>query len=337
MRNLYNIVTGIIALFIVISCDNTDNVMISNDATTTLTASATNVILSTENEGTVALHLSWDAPDFGYNSIPKYKIYMDVAGDDFANPASFSAGSDLSLSIATEALNSKLVNTLGIAPNVPTDIVFKVAVILGTSQEIVYSNTTMVNLTGYDTPLDLSTDWGIVGSAAPNGWDGPDVPFYQTGTANIYAAYPTLIAGDIKFRKDNAWDLNYGDTGVDGTLDNGGDNITVNAGTYKIVLNLNTLTYTMEEYSWGISGTAITTDGNDIMLSYDPLYDNWTTTANLTNGTITFRLNNTDETSYGDTNGDGSLEANGEAINVAAGNYKITVDFNTMSYTLLPN
>ena len=47
----------------------------------------------------------------------------------------------------------------------------------------------------------------------------------------------TLLDGEYKFRSNEAWALNYGDTGADGTLDDGGDNIISVAGTYSFVLD----------------------------------------------------------------------------------------------------
>jgi hypothetical protein len=41
----------------------------------------------------------------------------------------------------------------------------------------------------------------------------------------------------MKFRANNNWDFNFGDTGADGTLEAGGTNIST-AGTYLITLDL---------------------------------------------------------------------------------------------------
>jgi uncharacterized protein involved in high-affinity Fe2+ transport len=43
----------------------------------------------------------------------------------------------------------------------------------------------------------------------------------------------------MKFRANNAWDYNLGDTGANGTMEYGGDNIKVpSAGNYTITLDL---------------------------------------------------------------------------------------------------
>ncbi|PIE48083.1 MAG: RagB/SusD family nutrient uptake outer membrane protein [Flavobacteriales bacterium] len=90
-----------------------------------------------------------------------------------------------------------------------------------------------------------TSDWGIVGSATPNGWDGPDMELYETGS-NEYTLYAELTEGEIKFRFNEDWGNNYGDDGADGTLEAGGSNIAIpTAGTYLVNLNLNDLTYSI--------------------------------------------------------------------------------------------
>ena len=87
--------------------------------------------------------------------------------------------------------------------------------------------------------------WGIVGSAATNGWDGPDKQVLSfDGIHKVwYANNVTLANGEIKFRQNNAWDINYG--GSNGNLELGGDNIIVTAGTYNIIVDFENLTYSL--------------------------------------------------------------------------------------------
>lgn len=84
----------------------------------------------------------------------------------------------------------------------------------------------------------LKTDWGLIGSATPGGWDSDQNMTYDM-TSKTWSITLNLTAGDIKFRANDAWDLNYGDTGFDGVPDAGGDNIAISAaGNYTIILNL---------------------------------------------------------------------------------------------------
>jgi hypothetical protein len=84
----------------------------------------------------------------------------------------------------------------------------------------------------------LKTTWGIIGSATAGGWDSDqDMTFNETD--KIWTATLDLTAGEIKFRANDAWDLNYGDDDANGTLEKGGANIAISeAGNYTITLNL---------------------------------------------------------------------------------------------------
>lgn len=95
--------------------------------------------------------------------------------------------------------------------------------------------------------------WAVTGSGTPNGWpDGGVVDHDMTYNAaeKTWSVTLTLSAGELKFRANDAWAINYGDEGADGILDfNSGTNIQVPApGTYLIKLNLSNprnYTYTL--------------------------------------------------------------------------------------------
>ena len=96
----------------------------------------------------------------------------------------------------------------------------------------VNANTNIGNLTYSITNI---TSMGVIGDATSGGWDTETALTYNADT-NAWEAEVTLTAGTIKFRANGAWDINFG-----GALDNltiGGENITVEAGTYKIALTL---------------------------------------------------------------------------------------------------
>ena len=91
------------------------------------------------------------------------------------------------------------------------------------------------------------SDWGLVGDATENGWNGPDMEMYETSN-NVYELYADLLGNQMKFRFNENWGINYGDNGSDGSLDPGGANIVIPVdGVYHVVLDLNTNSYTIEE------------------------------------------------------------------------------------------
>ncbi len=87
------------------------------------------------------------------------------------------------------------------------------------------------------------TDWGLIGSATPTGWDS-DTDMVYDDASGVLKITLDLVAGEIKFRANDAWDVNLGDTGGDGKLEYGGDNIAIAAdGNYTIELILNQANY----------------------------------------------------------------------------------------------
>jgi hypothetical protein len=106
-----------------------------------------------------------------------------------------------------------------------------------------------VDLGAMNAALGTQSDWGLVGSATPNGWgSGDDIEMYQTAT-NQYALYVDLLSGEMKFRFAEDWGNNYGDDGANGTLEAGGSNIAIGAaGTYYVTMNLNNNTYTVTPF-----------------------------------------------------------------------------------------
>jgi len=94
--------------------------------------------------------------------------------------------------------------------------------------------------TGTLTYSETMYDWGIIGSATVDNWDSDQNMTYDPVT-KTWRITLDLSAEEIKFRANDAWDWNYGDTGADALLDLGGDNIAVpTAGNYTVVLDLST-------------------------------------------------------------------------------------------------
>jgi hypothetical protein len=83
----------------------------------------------------------------------------------------------------------------------------------------------------------LRTDWGIIGDAVGGWGEADDVMMTWNAEKKVYEATVTMSAGGFKFRANHGWDYNLG--GADALTQNG-DNITVEAGTYYITLDLQT-------------------------------------------------------------------------------------------------
>ena len=89
------------------------------------------------------------------------------------------------------------------------------------------------------------TQWGIIGDATPGGW-AADTDMTIIGGTDKWTVTACGSVVVIKFRANDAWDINYGDDGADLSLEAGGANLVIGAaGNYTITMNLATLTYTI--------------------------------------------------------------------------------------------
>ncbi|RYC67905.1 SusE domain-containing protein [Spirosoma sordidisoli] len=331
----YNLLVMGMVLLTLGACEKEDvRAVLNPGSAPVVTLSSPTVVLTKENADQDALTVSWAKPDYGFNAPAAYTILMDKKGGDFTNAITVSTGSELRKTFKASELNPMLLK-LGLVAGTAADIDLKVQSDLGPGA-VLMSAVSSVKATPYLDKLDLSSTWGLVGSATANSWDGPDQPFYKTDQNNVFVAYVTLTDGEIKIRQDNKWDVNYGGTG--GTLKAGGDNIVVKAGNYRVTINMTALTYAIEPFSWGIVGSAAPNgwDGPDAPFVYDPSTDQWRAVVTLKDGDIKFRQNNAWTVNYG--GAAGTLKEGGDNIAVKAGTYLVTADFKPtgLKYTIEP-
>lgn len=181
---------------------------------------------------------------------------------------------------------------------------------------------------------------GIIGDATPGGWDDDTDLTQSNADPNVWSANVTLIDGEAKFRANDEWVIDWGagdfPTGV-GTQ--GGDNIPVIAGEYKVSLNTETGEYNFQEIvdyaSVGIIGDA-TPDGWDADTDMEKDDTNgalWSLRVILTDGELKFRADDDWAVNWGA--GDfpmGIAEQEGANIPIPAGEYNITFNSVTGEY-----
>ncbi|WP_370003347.1 SusE domain-containing protein [Winogradskyella sp.] len=308
-----------------------------------------NYVLAAGTSSNLGERFTWGNADFGTPTNVTYELQSSVSGDfTDANVVSSTTSNEIAMtigqmmSVATEA-------GLDADPDSPAPNTGSFSVRLraypgdtgsGTEAftDAVVINVELLESTGTGEGGIMPATWGVVGSGY-NDWGnaGPDGQFYTTSTADVFVAYVTLIDGAIKFRENNDWASNLGDDGADGTLEDGGADINVTAGTYKITLDVAGGTYMMEDFSWGVVGSGYNDWGNagpDAKFYYDYTTDTFKVGVRLIDGLIKFRQNNEWVTDFGDVGADGTLDAGGDDIPVTAGHYNITLDFNNGVYTI---
>ena len=333
MKNIFKkyLIASILGLFL-FSCENDElKTVMKSNATPGLSLSSNTATLSKDTPDANAVTVNWTKPEYGYSAAVSYRLLVDKAGNNFKTAQSFSTGNTTTYGWTNKQLNGLLAG-MGFKPQETANLEFMVESILS-ADLIQKSEVKKFTTAAYLDRLDLSSPWGLVGSAAPNGWDGPDVPFYKTlSSTGVFVCYAKLTDGDIKIRENNQWSVNYGDNGNDGTLEINGANITVKAGSYKVTFDSNKLLVKVEKFSWGIVGSAAPNgwNGPDLDFFYDPATDQFRALGNFTDGDIKIRKNNDWSINYGDTGNNGSLELNGDNIPVKKGVYLITFNPNTL-------
>lgn len=104
----------------------------------------------------------------------------------------------------------------------------------------------------YRLSVDLNTltytfeasNWGLIGSATAGGWDS-DTNMAYDAAEGAWVLTTDLVGGAVKFRNNDGWDINFGDSGADATLEAGGSDIVIpGGGNYTIKLYLDKAPYT---------------------------------------------------------------------------------------------
>ena len=323
--------------------------------------------ISAQTSNNISERLVWNAPDFDAPTTVTYVVEFSINSDFSTIDMSSGDTSNNHLGVKVSSM-LEFAETLGLdddpnttfsdgSPNNTGMVYARVTAFAGTSssganQSSTVSKTASMNIevlenVGACTDATLS-NWGLVGSAV-NGWGGTnrgfaagnDVPFLSNGQDGMFRAVATLYDGEFKIREDNAWGLNYGDDGADGTLEQNGANIAISAGHYVIdfdAVNF-TITITPAETVWCVVGSA-TLNGwgaaEDVKLVPDPCNDGVYIIKDvvLTDGEIKFRQDDAWGVNLGDNGADGTTEANGANIAVSAGTYDMTLDTVNGTYTL---
>ena len=327
MKNILKTAAICASLVLLVGCEKDEEKATMNaNARVESNISASTLVLDKTQSNTTALTVSWETKDLGVQLAPVYTVEFENIATGKINPLSAERSP---FTLTVKELNEYLVG-LGLKTGVATDVRVLVRAALSDQRSLVATKT--LKVTPYFDEIKAS-EWGVVGSATPNGWNGPDIKMWNSTDGNL-VAYATLSAGEIKFRKNNDWGVNLG--GSNGTLSSGGSNIAVTAGTYKITINVSKNTYTIETYSWGIIGSGARGwgDNDDVAMTYEGSTNSWVVKNIALDGEIKFRLNHSWGTNFGADSTDnpaaaleGDIKSGGNNIKVPAGTYNVSFSF----------
>lgn len=327
MKNILKTAAICASLVWLVGCEKDEEKATMNaNARVESNISASTLVLDKPQSNTTALTVSWETKDLGVQLAPVYTVEFENIATGKIKPLSAERSP---FTLTVKELNEYLVG-LGLKTGVATDVRVLVRAALSDQRSLVATKT--LKVTPYFDEIKAS-EWGVVGSATPNGWNGPDIKMWNSTDGNL-VAYATLSAGEIKFRKNNDWGVNLG--GSNGTLSSGGSNIAVTAGTYKITINVSKNTYTIETYSWGIIGSGARGwgDNDDVAMTYEGSTNSWVVKNIALDGEIKFRLNHSWGTNFGADSTDnpaaaleGDIKSGGNNIKVPAGTYNVSFSF----------
>lgn len=356
MKKLSILGLFIFALISFNSCETEDDIVFTTqeaDGFVFTNSTQDNYLLSPATSANLGERFTWMNADFGAPTNITYELQRSLIGDfTDSQVVTTTTSNEIAVTIGqmmTIAMEAGLDNTEG---NNTGSFSVRLRAFPGDtgsgtgalSDVLVLNVEILEETTGGGGGGIMPSVWGVVGSGY-NDWGsaGPDGQFYTTSEDGVIVAYVTLVDGEIKFRTDNDWSSgdDLGDAGNDGMLDQDPDNnIAVTAGDYKISIDTNDNSYSIEPYSWGVVGSGYNdwgNDGPDGKFYYDYTTDSFKVSLRLVDGDIKFRTNNdwSSGDDLGDAGDDGMLDQDADNnIAVTAGHYLITINFNDNSYSI---
>lgn len=175
---------------------------------------------------------------------------------------------------------------------------------------------------------------------AYQGWNAGNTATSLSSVNNdkIYEGYKYFPEDNspFLFTRVPSFALTLGDNGGDGTLEMNGDTIRAGeAGLYRIEVNLNDNTYTLERTEWGVLGTAAPGGWDtDVDMTWNAEEEAMEVFTDLTSGVIKFRANDDWAINLGDDNGDAILTQDGADIQIENGDsYHILLYLDKPDYT----
>ena len=293
-------------------------------------------VLEEAKANDVMTTFQWTAADFGFSAGVKYTVEIAMAGTNFASPITLGVVNALELAVTQGQINNILLSQ-GVEEALPTNMV--VRIIAEVSDEIsqTISDELPMTVTPYIVEIDYPT-LGVPGSY--QGWDpaNESTVIFSLKSDGIFEGFVFMTEGALfKFTDGPSWDVNWGDTGLDGILDPNGDDIPLPAsdGMYQLKVDINALTYQVAQTNWGVIGDATPTGWDaDTDMVYDEASGTLKVTLDLGTGFIKFRANDDWGINMGDNDTNGSLEYGGADIPIEeAGNYTIELILNVPKYT----
>ncbi|MET0392251.1 MAG: SusE domain-containing protein [Chitinophagaceae bacterium] len=332
----------------------------------TLTPSSTTpLVLLVSNASNTAVSFNWNASPYGANTI-SYALQAAVAGTAFASPQVKQLGTSLTTSFTVNDLNNMAI-AAGVIGGSTKDVEFRIVSYLGAgyTTPMVYSNVATIKVTTF-TPVPPTLY--IVGDATPGGWTNP-VPLPSQQFSRIdavsYGIVINLTAGKsyLLLPVNGSWDHKYGGASAtggalltDGAVPSSNTPSPATSGTYQIVVNFQTGTYTVTPFTATIPpnlyivGDATPGQWNNPVPTPSQQFtridaSSYALVVNLTAGKsyLFLPVNGSWDHKYGGASAtggtllaDGAVPGSNTPAPAVTGNYLIVVNFQTNTYSVTP-
>ena len=338
MKYIYKILALLVIAVGITSCDPNENfeILPKEESLQILTpASGEVIVLDDTNLSNNALFLSWSSPDSNSDYI--YDIEVAETGTDFENPTLLGQSETTNFSMSVDELNSFLLDAMNLDPEDAASLDVKV----------VTGNETSQIISLIFTPYTVEyTEFYLVGSLT--NWEPAEsLPMTKTDFNKFEITVNLADEDEFKFLPTNTgWDGDFGeDPDNEGMLiQEGEQNLKgYTAGKYKVSVDLNAFTFVVEEViapeSLFLVGSLTGWDPSTSLPFSKPYENVFTIVAALPDGAeFKFLPTNTSwDGDWGeDPNNLGMIIQEGEQNikGYSAGNYLITVDFNTLTFKL---
>ena len=334
---------GLLMVFALFACEEKELdpvVQIGAAPSITAPSSGTTFTLEEANQENAIATFEWTGADFGYQAAVSYSIDIDQKGNDFANAISLGTTNTTSIEDITIGKVNAILLASGLPFGFDNEMEIRVCATISSDVETLCSEAVTININPYAAEIVYPT---LTIPGDYQGWDPADENYsiFSRKSDDIYEGfiYFPVENAVYKFAQGGTWDTNWGDVGMDGTLDAGGidNNIPINdgMGMYMITCDLNTLTHANQKTDWGVIGDATPTGWDaDTDMVWDEDRSVLTINLDLQAGELKFRANDDWEINFGDDFANGTLEADGENIPITeAGNYTIDLILNVADYT----
>lgn len=300
---------------------------------TKFTVAETSIILLQGNEQTKALTLRWEPGTGAAGAI--YTIEAALNGTGFEDFVELGSTDQAGIDITVKNLNRQMLQLIPAGESRMINV--RVRANKSTAAPV-YTSANAIQVSTYQNYTEYGNTQTMHIPGCYNNWDVTTAPqIVDAANEGIYEGVLHFTTAFTQFLmvKADSWNASktYYNIGA-GKFGFGGNifNFNTGAGVYFLRANTNTNTWICSKIStMGISGTAVTTTGNDPVMSYNASTGTWSMNVDLAKGDFKFRANNTDAISFGKTvvNGFTVPDSKGGSFKIEkAGNYLVTLNLN---------